>query len=165
MGRITLTQERLKELKHYNPDTGVWTHLTNAGPAKKGERAGSSDKDGYTRICVDYKEYRSARLAFFYMNGEWPRGKVDHRDLDKTNDRWNNLRHASTSQNGANTTLRSDNKSGIKGVFYRRDLGKYRAAIQVNGKSIYLGLRNTKEEASALYAEAAKQHFGEFARP
>src|SRR3546814_9910391 len=98
------------------------------------------------------------------MTVEWPAVPVDHRDLDKANNRWLNRRLATNGQNQANTPKRRRNTSGIKGVYWHKRVAKWQAAIMVCGRLKSLGYRNTKEEAAALYAAAASQHFGEFAR-
>jgi HNH endonuclease len=96
------------------------------------------------------------------MTGRWPRHQIDHRDLNKSNNRWSNLRQASSSQNGANRK----GKSPLKGVI---DLGPYstkrfQAMIQVNGKRHYLGRFSNARQAYAAYRAAARKHFGEYAR-
>src|SRR3546814_19429337 len=96
------------------------------------------------------------------MTGEWPAVQVDHRDLDKANNRWLNLRLATSGQNQANTPKRRRNTSGIKGVYWHKSVAKWQAAIMVCWRLKWLCYRNTTEKAAALYAAAASQHFGAF---
>lgn len=91
-----------------------------------------------------------------------PSVEIDHRDLDKLNNRKANLRSATRSQNRANTTLSARNTSGFKGVV--RCGSRWRSAIRKNGKCISLGRFETPEAAHAAYVEAAQTLFGEFAR-
>lgn len=98
------------------------------------------------------------------MTGEWPQVEIDHRDGDPSNNRWLNLRPATHQQNLCNTRLRSDNTTGAKGVVFDKRNGRYRARIYLNKRHVSLGGYDTLEQASAVYAEAARKHFGEFAR-
>ena len=65
----------------------------------------------------------------------------------------------------ANTTLRSYNTSGRKGVCWNKGSGKWQAGIKVRGKSLHLGLFDDIDAAAAAYQQAAAHHFGQFARP
>ena len=102
--RKSLTHDRLKELLNYCPDTEWWMALIKRKQLNIGDRAGSLGCQGYWRLKVDGRSYLSSRLAVFYMTGEWPLSEIDHKDLDHANDRWNNLRPATHSQNIANQT-------------------------------------------------------------
>lgn len=158
-----LSQSRLKELVHYNPDTGVFTRLvTTAANAMAGNIAGNFDSLGYVQICVDGARYRGHRLAWLYMTGEWPKHVIDHIDLNTGNNCWNNLREATRSQNQQNHPMHKNNKVGFKGV--TRFQKGYRATIKVRGKQKHLGCFSTPEEAYSAYAKAANELFGEFAR-
>lgn len=163
-----LTQARLKELLSYDPETGIWTRLVNrpGRGAKAGDNPNNQGGSGYIEFCVDGKNYRSNRLAWLYMTGEWPPALVDHKDLNRTNNRWSNLRIATHSQNKANGRAYANNGRGVKGVSINKwmKLRPYRVRIQVNGKPIELGHFATLEEAGAAYASAAEKYYGEFAR-
>lgn len=89
---------------------------------------------------------------------------VDHEDLDKLNNRRENLRAATKGQNNSNRDAQSNNVLGLKGVSYKASRGKYYANIKIGTKTKYLGSFNTAEEAAAAYAKAAKEEFGEYAR-
>jgi hypothetical protein len=164
---MELTQERLKELISYDPLTGVFLWLVDRGGKRAGDVAGCR-KRTYIAISVDDRIYRAHLLAWFYMTGEWPDPFVDHRDLDKHNNVWTNLRLATKSQNMANVGLIKSNKSGLKGVSRYRagePYGKpWQAQIQKDGRTIYLGHFATREEGHAAYVAAAEKFYGEFAR-
>jgi len=89
---------------------------------------------------------------------------VDHRNGDGLDNRRENLRPATRSQNIANSRPSSSSKSGLKGVDWHRQRGKWRAQITVLGRHQYLGLFATALEAAAAYDRAAVEAFGEFAR-
>jgi AP2 domain len=96
------------------------------------------------------------------MTGNWPSRFIDHVDGDPINDRWATLRPASDSQNSANS--RAKGTSGFKGVTWDKDRRVFAARIKVDYRTINLGRFPTAEEAHAVYAKAAREHFGEFAR-
>lgn len=90
--------------------------------------------------------------------------QVDHKNMDKLDNRKNNLRLCNTHQNKGNQPKQMNNTSGYKGVFLRKDSDKYRAAIRVNQKLIHLGQFDNPIEAAKCYNRAALEYFGEFAR-
>ncbi len=159
---MKLTIERLHKLVHYDPETGdvIWKAARKY--KLEGKKAGYLGSKGYWRVSIDGKEYLAQRLIWFWMTGRWPYPEAEHRDTNKLNNKWGNLREATRSQNCANKKAHVDNKLGIKGVDIHN--GKYRARIFVNKEWVHLGYRAIAEEASALYALAAIAHFGEFAR-
>jgi hypothetical protein len=103
-------------------------------------------------------------LAWYIHHGVWPTDEVDHRNGIPLDNRISNLREASRWQQLGNTRLRSDSRSGVKGVRQSRNGKRWLAHIKRNGKACRLGTFDTIEEASAAYALAAKNVFGEFAR-
>ena len=157
-----LTHERLLQLIAYDRATGVMTWRVRRGRQKAGSVAGWTHSNGYVRVSIDGVEYYVHCLAVFYMTGEWPKGDVDHRDLTRGHNWWSNLRPASRSQNQANKLVRKDSTTGIKGVSPRGD--RFRAVLQVGGKRVLNRTFPTKDQAAAAYAQAAAEHFGEFAR-
>ena len=89
---------------------------------------------------------------------------VDHIDGDGLNNRRNNLRLATNAQNQFNQRMRSDNKSGYRGVSFRKSDGTWTAQIKANGRRHYLGIYKTPEEAHAAYCKASAELHGEFGR-
>lgn len=89
---------------------------------------------------------------------------IDHKDGNPANNRWDNLREATDSQNLANSKLAKNNTSGAKGVWLEKATGRWNSYITVRGKRIYLGTYDTVAEAGAAYEASARLHFGEFAR-
>jgi hypothetical protein len=94
------------------------------------------------------------------MDGALPVEQVDHRDLNRANNAWSNLRQATASQNQGNK--RGWSSTGVKGV--TRNKGKFIAYIKISDRNVCLGTYSTAEEAGSAYARAAVQKFGEFAR-
>ena len=161
-----LTAERLRQLFSYDPETGLFTRRVSRGRTKVGSIAGADRGDGRKQLGIDWHQYLTSRLAWLYMMGSWPpKGhEVDHRDLNRSNDSWSNLRLATRSQNEVNKGLRRDNKSGFKGVYFDRKLSKFVAEVSINGRRVYLGCFNSAELAHQAHCTAAHVHYGEFAR-
>ena len=148
------TAEYLRNILNYNSFTGIWT--------KNKKIAGYLTKQGYIIIQIDYIKYYAHRLAWFYMKGEWPPNEIDHIDKVKSNNRFNNLRLATSRQNSFNVNIRSNNTSGIKGVYWNKSHKKWQAQIKQAGKQIYLGRFINKEEAGKAVAEARILFHGKF---
>lgn len=142
-----ITQDRLKQLLNYNPDTGKFTRLTKWGSQQIGDEPGCKSKFGYRYIGVDGKGYTAYRLAWLYVYGEFPAGDIDHINRDPTDDRISNLRSVSHSANLHNT-LHRNAKSGHKGVHKTKE-NRWQARIRVNYKIHNLGTFATIEEAAA----------------
>jgi hypothetical protein len=128
-----------------------------------GSVAGSVNSRGYRGIKINGRQYQSSRLAFLYMRGEWPSGEIDHKNRDRLDNRFDNLRESSRSQNMANKDKRSDNTSGVHGVYWRSAAGRWLATIQVAGKRRHVGQFSNKYAAARAYDKAALEAWGEFA--
>jgi len=160
-----LNQRRLKELLHYDPDTGIfrWKVYRKRSKAAPGDVAGKRHpSQKYVRIGFDGWMWPAHRLAFLYMIGRWPEQIVDHIDRNPLNNRWSNLREATHSQNRFNSKMTVRNKTGFKGV--SPEGNRWIASIMVSGESHYLGCFATPEEAHRAYCKAAQKIAGEFAR-
>ena len=150
-----ITQEHLKGILHYDPETGVWRWRAPVRNSRGvGQKAGYREPTGRLRIRIDGKSYAAYRLAWFYMTGEWPPEQIDHINGRPDDDRWENLRLATNQQNQGN----SKNQVGYKGVHPTRKRWMARC-----GQGGWLGTFATEEEAARAYDAAAKERFGEFA--
>lgn len=149
-----ITQERLKALVVYDPETGLmW---------RNGKRIGARSS-GYLVAKLDGKSYRIHRLAWLYVTGTMP-NEIDHVNGIKDDNRWVNLRDATRSQNVANTNKRKGYANKSKGAGFHKPSGKWQAYITVNGKQRHLGYFNTEDEAHKRYCDEAERLFGEFHR-
>ena len=157
--RAPLTQARLRELLHYDPRTGLWTWRVVRGPANVGDLAGAWHRKGCITICIDGVHYLAHRLAFLYMVGSIP-DRVNHKNDNRADNRWKNLREVTPSQVGTSRTYR--NRLGVKGVF--RNGVRFTARIKIDYASIYLGTYDTPTQAHKAYLKAAKEYHGDFAR-
>jgi hypothetical protein len=127
----TLTQERLKELLHYDPETGVFTWKENRGGAtRKGDRAGSQ-RSGSTYIVIDGKQYYAHNLIFLYMEDFLSNyDEVFCINGIKNDDRWDNLKYIKKenklTQKRLKTLLHYNPDTG---VFIRRITRSHNARI------------------------------------
>lgn len=181
------SSERLHELLFYDPLTGnlIWKARARSefpnenifgtwNTRYAGKTAGSRHAEGYIEVALERRSdadnrgalrHLAHRVIWKMMTGEDPTFEVDHRDRDRSNNRWNNLRAATSSQNKANGKTRKESQTGIKGVRLIRKSGRYQAHIRVGGKLKHLGCYDTAEEAHQAYCEAAKKRSGEFFNP
>lgn len=157
-----ITEEEIKKLLSYDPHTGVFTWKMERGSARVGSVAGSSNSKGYVQIKVKSKIYLAHRLAFLYMEGAMPPAMCDHINGVRSDNRWDNLRHATRAENSFNTATRSTNTSGAKGVGWHKSTSKWQARTVINGKYKHLGLFNNIEDAEVAVRAARTAAHGEF---
>lgn len=153
----------LRSLFEYDPKTGhvVWK-VDRPFQKIKGKRAGCVGATGYRQIRFDGATHKESRLIWALMTGKWPANLVDHINEVKDDNRWENLREATISQNRQNISVKKQSSSGKKCVF--QACRKYRARIKNDVRTIHLGTFTSADLASAAYEAAARQIHGEFAR-
>ncbi len=157
----SLTATELRSLLSYNPETGVFTWLVDRDRRPfKGRVAGTTGKTGRRQININGTQYLAHRLAWLWMTGEWPRTVIDHKDLDPSNNRWNNLRLASAAENSRNCRPRPS-KHG-RGIVYHRQSKLWVARVWVEGREIRV-YRKTREAAVEARVSLVSSHYGEFA--
>ena len=172
------TPEELRKLLRYEPETGklFWVPRpeesfasVNAARSWNTKYAGkeaftSLDRDGYRQGTICGIFVRAHRVIWAIMTGEWPSDTIDHKNTQKTDNTFINLRSASMSQQKMNCGASASNTSGIKGVYWSNTYRKWIAKIRAEGKIYHLGYYDIKSEAAAAYASAAYKLHGEFAR-
>ena len=160
-----------KSLLSYDPISGIFNWLVkrhrHGGMILPGDAAGSlhvGKGRGYIIIGVDGKMYRAHRLAWWFMTGSpVPEDReLDHEDRIRHHNWWSNLRLATRPQNTMNSGIRSDNTSGVKGVYWIKARQCWMAKIVVNGKPVHLGYTDTVEQAAELRKAADIHYGGEF---
>ena len=158
-----LTQERLKELLVYNPDTGLFHWRINYGRMFSGHVAGYIGTRGYWQIMVHHRLCLAHRLAWLYVYGDYPpRGlEIDHINREKTDNRLSNLRLATPSDNVCNTVRQ--NPTGYAGAILEKATGRYRVRVAKNRNRRSYGTYDTAEEAHRVYVMAIQEMHGEFA--
>lgn len=157
-----VTQERLKQLLLYNPDTGEFLWLKGR---RKGRMAGCKHSNGYYVIVINSKGYPAHVLAWVYMTGNWPTAEIDHKNRVRHDNKFENLREASKSQQRGNVSIQKRNKLGIRGV-RKAYGGKFETRIESRRGGIrkyeYIGTFSTVEEAKNAYDNRAREIYGEF---
>lgn len=155
----TVSVDRIRELFHYNQETGEFTRKVKTGKSTVvGEVVGSPAKNGYLRITVDGIRLLAHRAAFAVMTGRLPDGDIDHINGDRQCNAWSNLREATRAQNMQNEQkARSNNGSGVAGAHWHKDAGKWTSAIKTNGLKRHLGVFDTAEQAHAAYVSAKRE--------
>lgn len=162
--RIPLSAKRARETFTYDKATGVlrWKHDRIGGRGKghvmrkAGDRAGTLNKDGYRDVRLDGELHKEHRVIWAIVTGKAPRHEIDHVNGRRADNRFENLREATASQNKLNATMRSDNTSGYKWV-RRHQSGKFQATVQIT-----LGVRSTPKAAHELARRAARVLHREF---
>ena len=145
-----ITQKELRQILHYDAKRGVWRwRVRPAQHVQLGSIAGTLNSKGYRYIVINGKQYKSSRLAWFYICGYFPENQVDHRNRNPSDDRWENLREVSPQCNQRNCKLSSQNTSGVKGVCWHKRAEKWHAQIAVNSKNKHLGYHDDFTEAVA----------------
>lgn len=158
-----LTVDLLKHLFDYDKETGnlIWK-IKPAARVKVGDVAGSIASDSYIRICINRKFYRAHRLVFLMHKGYLPK-TLDHINGDRVDNRIENLRPVTASQNQHNRKTNANNTSGYKGVSWHKGAKKWVTKIKLEGKPIYLGLFDNLEEAAEVVRKTREELHGDFA--
>ena len=153
MADASLTAARLREVVHYDPETGKFTRKVRLAQRHQvGDDACHPMSNGYLRIAIDSERYLAHRLAWLYVHGEWPKHDIDHINGDRTDNRIANLRVGTHAQNMQNRRRpQAGSRSGLIGASWDTHAGKWRAGVQLNGERIHIGMFDSAEEAHRAY--------------
>ena len=155
------TKEQLHQLFSYK-DGNLYWKVSRNNNIKIGQEAGMLRPDGYKRVNIDKKNYYLHRLIFIYHNG-FISDEIDHIDNNRSNNKIENLRIATRSQNTLNCKINSRNTTGIKGITFDKDKFKYRPYLSVNGKRLYLGCFDFLDDANQELQKARIKYHKSFA--
>ena len=153
-------KQALDELFIFDSTIGFFNRVSR-GRAKAGSRAGFVDVHGYRRICVSGVKLYEHHLVWFYIHGEWPT-ELDHKDGDRSNNAFSNLRLADRSENNFNAE-RPVGASGLRGAYLDKRTMRWYSHIQLRGQVIHLGMFDSAEEAHQAFMTAVDRYHGEFA--
>lgn len=156
-----ITRDQAAAVFAYDPETGIIKWKVETHMCAPGQVAGYLTR-GYVEITFRDKRYLAHHLIWLLVYGRLPEADVDHRDLCRSNNRLENLRDATRTQNNGNLRKRASNTSGFKGVTAHGR--KWVARIGRDWKHHYIGIFSTPEEAAIAYDAKAVELFGDFAR-
>lgn len=162
MAEQIITQELLHSLFEYKNGELFWK-INSSKRTKIGTKAGCLRKHGYSLVCIKNKRYYIHRIIFMMFNGYMPEF-VDHIDNSPLNNKIENLRSATKSENQHNRGIKNCNTSGYKNVTWNKKLKKWQVAIKVNKKDIYIGVFKDLELADLIAQEARNKYHKNFAR-
>lgn len=154
----------ISQILRYEPLTGkiFWTKCRGGVPA--GSEAGWVDNSsGYLRLSVCGKSRYAHVVAWELYHGAKPKGEIDHINGDKLDNRIDNLRECTPSQNSQNKKIRTDNTSGVKGASWNSARKKWSARVTVNKKVIFLGFFSSLHDAQVEISKCRELHHGDFA--
>ena len=154
-----VTQEQVRELFYYRDGELYWK--VHKPHTKKDKPAGYLSKK-YKIVSINYKNYLNHRIIFLWHHGYIPK-EIDHIDRNSLNNKIENLREATQSENNCNQKLRVTNKSGLKNIHWASDKKKWIAKITINKKTKFLGAYNDLELAEFVAEEARHKYHKEFA--
>lgn len=158
-----ITQEEIQDLFLYKDGKLYWKESRCCNKIKAGSESGAINAGGYRQVKINYKLYTTHRLVFLLFNGYLP-DTIDHINGNKLDNRIENLRECSVQQNTFNSKKSLSNTSGIKGVTWCNGRNKYKAQIQLNGKTHFFGYYDDKFEAEKIVIEKRKLLHKQFAR-
>ena len=157
-----INQKRLKELLSYDKKTGMFVWIKKSSSRtnniKVGDIAGTIRKDGYVAIKIDHKSYQAHNLVWLFIYGSMPSKELDHKNHNKADNRFKNLREVKHSVNMQNKSLHKNNKSGVVGVRWNKRDNRWVASITVDKQRKHLGYFidfsdavNARKNAEVLY--------------
>lgn len=156
--------EGAKARVSYDSETGSlhWVKPPRTNPTAFGVKAGTETNQGYREIWVHGFKFREHNLIWFIAYGEIP-SQLDHINGVRNDNRLENLRIATVTENNRCRPLQANNTTGFKGVSFARWKRQFSAHICVDRKSLLLGYSDKADEAAHMYNKAAIEYFGEFA--
>ena len=147
---MKLIKSELEKRFEYCGNTGV---LTWKSGRCKGKEAGFITKDGYRKVRLNRTNVSAHRIIWVLMTDDCIEGlTIDHKDRNKSNNCWNNLRLATREEQNFNKITKGFQRIGKK----------FRARIRVKGKDIHLGMFDTEKEARDAYTKKCVELRGEF---
>ena len=157
---MPLSQHELQSIFEYDPFTGTVFWKQGRSNMIKGSIAGCIHPSGYKVVTVNSKTHKLHRIIWNMFVGPIPKGfYIDHINGNKIDNRIENLRLATNSQNQQNRPAPKNSSSGYRGVTWHKAAKKWMSRICCNGKRITIGLFETPEDAYKAYQREAKKLF------
>jgi len=158
-----ITQELLKHYFDYKDDHLYWKNVVHLNQSKLiGQKAGFIHPTGYRHITFMGKQHKAHRLIWLYVYGEMPK-EIDHINGDRQDNRLENLRSVTRSQNQFNKAMAQNNTSGYRGVSWHKKSQQWAIRVCANGKSMVKYVKDL--ELAGLVAEEMRSLFhGKYAK-
>jgi hypothetical protein len=151
------TQQELHELFEYRDGNLYWRN-NRSNNTLAGSRAGTIKKNSYCQIHFSGKPYVAHRLIYsMFYDDLTTELEVDHIDNNPGNNKIENLRIASSSENKHNQSIRKNNTSGVKGVSWDTQANKWKAQICKDGKNQHIGHFTDLAEATIKIEQVRNQ--------
>jgi HNH endonuclease len=160
-GCVMTQQEALYHFEYLDGRLIYKNKVPRSSKVALGEEVGNRRPDGYIKVNFKRKQYYAHRIIYLMHHGFYP-DEVDHIDRNPRNNKIENLRSATRSENAANRGVGKSNKSGFLGVFWNTQSAKWNAKIKINGKDKHLGFYDLLEDAASAYETASKRYHGKF---
>lgn len=151
-----ITRQRLLEVLEYHSDTGNFTRRQAVRGHAVGTSVGTITSTGYWAVVIDGKRFKIHRLVWFLETGFWPK-ELDHKNQNKLDNRFENLREVTRSQNMHNRPAQVNNTSGVKGVTWCAQRNKWQTQLVVNGVVAHFSRHTSKASAVAAYLDATRK--------
>lgn len=158
---MELTQNLLRELFEYR-DGNLYWKISSGNMTHAGDKVSPKNHQKYCQVGINGKRYYIHRIIYLYHHGYLPK-YLDHIDRDPLNNKIENLREVTQSQNCMNSKSFKNSSSKFKGVSWDKNRNKWRSYIFINGKQKHLGQFTNESDAAKAYNKAAIKAFGEFA--
>jgi hypothetical protein len=152
-----ITRQEAEKVLSYSPQTGVFTWVCRVGTRRAaGDVAGYLHSTGCITIGLNKKHIKAHRLAWLFVYDEWPAGDIDHINGNRTDNRIENLRIATKTQNAQNQRRGTRNKHGLLGI-KQTPCGNWTSSIRVDGVLHHIGTFHTAQEAHTAYVKTKQR--------
>lgn len=160
------THEELLEILDYSPETGDlrWKKRISTRGLIGSVAGNCLIPNGYYKIQLMGRSYRTHRIIWFYVNGVEASGMIDHINGNPLDNRIENLRISTNSQNKMNSRMPKNNTSGVKGVLWVPSKQRWRTVAVKDGKTYYFGSFKQLEDAKEAIIKGRAELHGEFAK-
>ena len=159
-----ITQEIVKHYFELKDDCLYWKNVVHLNQSKLiGQKAGFIHSTGYRHITFMGKQHKAHRLIWLYVYGYLPK-EIDHINGDRQDNRLENLREVTRSQNQLNKSLAKNNTSGTKGVSWHKKSKSWTVRLSVNKQSKNIGYFKDLELAELVAIEARNKYHGNYTK-
>lgn len=157
-----ITQQQAIDAFEYKEGKLYWKYVKSIA-IKAGDEAGANDGYGYRVVRFNNKLYRVHHIVYLMFNGVLPK-RIDHINQNRSDNRIENLRVATDSENNCNKTVQANNSTGYKNVRWHERIKKYEVSVQINKERKYIGVFEDLELADLAAQMAREKYHGQFAR-